>query len=164
MVPRPRLEIPKLLVFHLIELAEELDDLLVLVTVIGGDVVSRAVPQGTPDDRNPLLPHHLARVLQMYEILELERDMMKRHVRAAEEVHGVMIRIAAHEAEEVADPIGDAKAEHLLVESDGALDVRRVESDVSELERADAGDLRMLAEIAPFLEQFDGRSFVVLEA
>src|SRR6516164_5125163 len=88
---------------------------------------------------------------------------MKRHVRAGEEVHGVMIRIAAHEAEEIADPVGDAKAEHPLVERHGALDVGRVEGDVSELERPDAGDMRVLGEVVPFLEQLDRRSLVVLE-
>src|SRR5215467_3200275 len=99
----------------------------------------------------------------MHEVLELERDVMKLHVRTGEEVHGVMIRIAAHEAEEIADPVGDAKAEHPLVERHGALDVGRVEGDMSELERPDTGDLRVLGEVAPFLEQLDRRSLVVLE-
>ena len=88
---------------------------------------------------------------------------MKLHVRTGEEIHGVMIRIAAHEAEEIADPVGDAKAEHPLVKCDGALDIRRVEGDVSELERPDTGDMRVLAEIAPLLEQVDRRSLIVLE-
>src|SRR5262245_8218300 len=162
-MPRARLEIAELLVLHLIELAEELDDLVVNVAMIGGDVVPRTVPQWPPDDRHPFLPHDLTRVLQMHEILELEGDMVKRHVGAGEEIHRVMTRIAAHEAEEIADPVGDAKAEDALVECDGALDVRRVEGDVSELERPDAGDLRMFGEIAPFLEQLDPGSFVVLE-
>src|SRR5215468_8686905 len=162
-MPGARLEIAELLILHLVELAEELDHLLILVAMVGGDVVSRAVPQRTPDDRDLFLAHHLARVLQMHEVLELERDVMKFHVRTGEEVHGVMIRIAAHEAEEIADPVGDAKAEHPLVERHGALDVRRVEGDVSELERPDTGDLRVLGEIAPFLEQLDRRSLVVLE-
>src|SRR5271166_793395 len=99
----------------------------------------------------------------MDEILELERDVMKLDVRPAEEVHGVMIGIAAHEAEEIADPVGDAKTEHLLVEADSALDVGGEECHVSKLERDDAGELLVLAEIAPILEQFDGRSLVVLE-
>src|SRR6266566_8270079 len=99
----------------------------------------------------------------MDEVLELERDVMELHVRPGEEVHAVMIGIAAHEAEEIADPVRDAKAENLLVEADGALNVGRVESDMAELERADAGDLLVLAEIAPLLEQLDGGSLDVGE-
>ena len=74
-----------------------------------------------------------------------------------------MIGVAAHEAEEIADPVGDAEAQHLLVERHGSLDVRREEGDVPELERSDAGDLLVLAEIAPFLEQLDRGALVVLE-
>src|SRR6516165_5377619 len=163
-MPGARLEIAELLVLHLVELAEELDHLLILVAMVSGDVVSWAVPQRTPDDRDLFLAHHLARVLQMHEVLELERDVMKLHVRTGEEVHGVMIRIAAHEAEEIADPVGDAKAEHSLVERHGALDVRREKGDMSELERTDTGNLGVFGEVAPFLEQLDRRSFVVFEA
>src|SRR5438094_963351 len=99
----------------------------------------------------------------MDEILELERDVVKLRLRTAEEVHGVVIGVAAHEAEEIADPVGDAEAEHLLVEGNRALDVGGEKRDVPDLERADAGHLLVLAEIAPFLEQVDGRALVVLE-
>ena len=74
-----------------------------------------------------------------------------------------MIGIAAHEAEEIADPVGHAEAQHLFVERHGSLNVRREEGDVPELERSDAGDLLVLAEIAPFLEQLDRGALVVLE-
>src|SRR6516165_8400497 len=99
----------------------------------------------------------------MDEILELDRDVMELHVRPADEIASVMIGIAAHEAEEIADPVGDAKAEHLLVEADGTLDVGREKGDMPELQRTDAGDLLVLAEIAPVLEQLDGGALVVLE-
>src|SRR6516225_10568370 len=99
----------------------------------------------------------------MDEILELERDVMELHVRAAEEIDSVMIGIATHEAEEIADPVGDAKAEHLLVKADGTLDVGREKGDMPELQRADAGDLLVLAEIVPVLEQLNRRALVVLE-
>src|SRR6516225_10379047 len=59
-VPRARFEIAELLVLHLVELAEELDNLLILVAMVSGDVVSRTVPQRTPDDRNLFLTHDLA--------------------------------------------------------------------------------------------------------
>ncbi len=74
-----------------------------------------------------------------------------------------MVRVAAHEAEEIADPVGDAEAQHLLIEAHGALDLGRIERDMAELERANAGNLLVLAEIAPVLEQIDGGTFVVLE-
>src|SRR5205809_885071 len=93
-VPRARLEVAELLVLHLVELAEELDDLPILVAMIGGDVVSGPVPQRTPNDRDPLLSHRLARILQMHEVLELERDVVKLGLGAAEKIHGVMIGIA----------------------------------------------------------------------
>src|SRR5262245_12050910 len=99
----------------------------------------------------------------MDEILELEGDVVELGLRTAEEVHGVMIRVAAHEAEEIADPVGDAEAEHVLVEGNVEPDGGSEKRPVPELERPDAGDLLVLAEVAPFLEQIDGRSLVVLE-
>src|SRR4029077_13634742 len=113
-VPGARLEIAELLVGPLVELAEELDDLFVLVAMIGGDVVTGPMPQRSPDDRHLFLSHQLARVLQVHEILELKGDVMKFGIGSGEEVHGVMIAVAAHEAEEVADPVGNAKTQHLL--------------------------------------------------
>src|SRR5260370_39581404 len=86
---------------------------------------------------------------------------MQLDIRPGEEVHGVMIRIAAHEAEEVADPVRDPKAQHLLVEADGALDIGSEEGDMPELERSNAGDLLILAAIAPMRQQLDVRSLVV---
>src|SRR5436190_19386630 len=99
----------------------------------------------------------------MDEVFELERDVMQLHVRPGKEVHGVMIGITAHETEEIPDPVRHAKAEHLLVESDGALNIGREEGDVPELERADAGNLLVLAEITPFLEQLDSRALVIVK-
>src|SRR5262249_15269869 len=65
--PLPRVAVPpaplrttELLILHLVELAEELDDLLILVAMVSGDVVSRAVPQRAPDDRDLFLAHDLA--------------------------------------------------------------------------------------------------------
>src|SRR5436190_6446993 len=97
----------------------------------------------------------------MDEVFELERDVMQLHVRPGKEVHGVMIGITAHETEEIPDPVRHAKAEHLLVESDGTLNIGREEGDMPELERADAGNLLVLAEIAPLLEQLDRGALVI---
>src|SRR5262249_24109170 len=54
-VPRARFEIAELLILHLVELAEELDDLLILVAMVIGDVVAWAVPQRAPNDRDLFL-------------------------------------------------------------------------------------------------------------
>src|SRR6516165_11106746 len=75
----------------------------------------------------------------------------------------MMVGVTAHEAEEVPHPIGDAKTKHLLIEADSALNVGGEECDMAELERADAGNLLVLAEIAPILEQLDHGSLVILE-
>ena len=56
LMPWPRLEIAEFLVDHLIEFAEEFDDLIVRIAMIGGDVVPGAVAQRPPDDRDFLLP------------------------------------------------------------------------------------------------------------
>src|SRR5437870_1574059 len=73
------------------------------------------------------------------------------------------VGLAAHEAEEVADPVGHAEPEHFSIERYRPLDVRGEEGDMPELERADTGDLRVLGQVAPVLEQIDGGSLVVLE-
>src|SRR5437764_9246186 len=99
----------------------------------------------------------------MDEVLELERNVMQLRLRPSKEIHSVMIGITAHETEEIPDPVRHAKAEHLLVESDGALNIGREEGDVPQLERADAGNLLVLAEIAPLLEQLDSRALVIVK-
>src|SRR5207249_8973084 len=130
--PGQRLEQSELLVLQLIALAENLDDLIIGIAMVGGGVVPRRMPQRTRDDRYLFLAQHVAGVLKMHEILELEGDVMQLHVGPGEEIHGVMIRVAAHEAEEIPDPIGDTKAEDPLVEGNRALDVGRKESDMPE--------------------------------
>src|SRR5207248_1559255 len=99
----------------------------------------------------------------MDEVLQLERDVVKLRLRTAEEIHGVMIGIAAHEAEEITDPVGHTEAEHLLVEANGALDIRSEKRHVAKLERPDAGDLLVLAEITPVLEEIDAGALVIFE-
>src|SRR3954463_11458437 len=51
-VPGARLEIAEHLVGHLVELAEELDGLFVLVAMMGGNVLAGPMPQRSPDDRH----------------------------------------------------------------------------------------------------------------
>src|SRR5579872_3089391 len=60
LVPRPRLEIAEFFIDHLIEFAEELDDLIVRIAMISGDVVPGAVAQRPPDDWDFLLSEQIA--------------------------------------------------------------------------------------------------------
>ena len=55
-VPRPRIEIAELLVEHLVEFGEQLDDLVVRIAVIGVDVVARPVPARAPGELDVLAP------------------------------------------------------------------------------------------------------------
>ena len=43
-MPWPRIEVAELLVEHLVELGEQLDDLVVRIAVVSVDVVARPVP------------------------------------------------------------------------------------------------------------------------
>src|SRR5580704_3487885 len=101
LMPWPRLEIAELFVEHLIELAEKFYDLIIGVAVIGGDVVPRTVAQRSPDDRDFLLPEQIAGILQMDEILQLEGHVVHFAGGAADEIHGVMIGITAHEDKKI---------------------------------------------------------------
>src|SRR4029077_8129066 len=82
---------------------------------------------------------------------------------AEDEIDGVVIGIETHEDEEIVDPVGNAKAEHLGIELGRLLWILDDESDVAEFERPDSVMLQMLAEIAPLLEQRDGGALVVLK-
>jgi len=70
-------------------------------------------------------------------------------IRAADKIHHVMVRIAAHEHEPVVDPVGDFETEDLLVEIRGLLRIVHHPGNVAELERPDAVMRQMLAEIVP---------------
>src|SRR5215211_914276 len=162
-MPGTRLEISKLFVEHLIELTEELDHMVVVVAVVGGDIMPGAVAQRSPDDRDLLLPQHLARVLQVREVFELEGDVMQLGAASADEIDGVMVGVAAHEDKEVADPVGHPEAHDAPVKLRRLLRARHREGHMPELQRSGAEHLLVAAEIAPLREQLDGRSFVVLE-
>ena len=125
--------------------------------------MARAVAQRSPDDRDLALAEQVAGILQVDEVLQLEGHVVHFDVVAADEIHRVMVGVAAHEHEKIVDPVGHLKAEHLLVEFSGLLRVVDHPGDVAEFQRADAIVLQVLAEIAPFLEQRDGGALVVLE-
>jgi len=66
-----------------------------------------------------------------------------------------VIDAASHEHEEVADPVGNAKAQGLFVERGDGGGIGMVEGDVAELERPRAGAGRLDVEKAPIREQLD---------
>src|SRR6202035_3456760 len=78
-----------------------------------------------------------------------------------DEVDRMVIGIAAHEDEEIPDPVRYPEAEHFLVERDGGIHVLHHEGDMAELERPDAGYLLVLAEVAPVLEELDGGALAI---
>src|SRR4029077_13164951 len=84
--------------------------------------------------------------LDMSPILQLESDVMHLSALAAHEVHGVMVRAAAHEHEPILDPVGYSKAEHAGVERGILLRFRNHERKMPELDRPDAGHLLVLAD------------------
>src|SRR6516162_7859174 len=163
-VPGPRIEIAELLILHLVEFDIELDRVVVRVAVIGRDVVAGAVPHRAPEQLDLLGGEHLAGVLHVRDVLELERNVMQLRGRALDEIDGVVIGIAAQEYEPVLDPVGDPETQYLRVEVRHDLHVGNREGDMAELERSYAVHLMMRAEIAPLLEQVDRRPFVVLES
>ena len=108
-------------------------------------------------------PKKIARGLQVREIPELVGDVMHLGALAADEIHRMVVGVAAHEYEKVADPIGDAEPQHLFVELGERLRLRRDEGDMPELERPGADDLLVIADGAPLAEQLDGGALGVLE-
>ena len=105
----------------------------------------------------------VAGVLQMREVAQLERDVMHGAVRAGDEIHRVMVGVAAHEHEEIVDPVRHLEAQHARVELRDRLGIVDVERDVAELEHADAGDVLAAADRLPLLEQLDRGALGILE-
>ncbi len=79
------------------------------------------------------------------------------------QVDGVMVGPAAQEREEVAHPVGFAKAEHVAIELGDVLDVGDVEGDVAELERHDAFGLEFLMREGVALEHLHDGAFGIGE-
>lgn len=86
-VPRTGLEVAKLLVFHLIELDIELHELIVLVPVKDGYVVTRTESQRSPDKRNSSPRQQVAGIFHMREVVQLKCKVMHANDVAPEEIH-----------------------------------------------------------------------------
>src|SRR5262245_47313044 len=74
-----------------------------------------------------------------------------------------MVGIAAHEHEQILDPVGHLEAEDAFVELSDRLHVRHHEGDVAELEWGDSTDRLVRREIIPLGEELDGGALYVLE-
>src|SRR4051812_13065323 len=120
-MPGTRIEKAEFLVQHLVELGKELDHVLVGIAVVDRDIVSGAVAQRSPDDRDAVMREHIATLLDRREVAHLEGDMVHLGALAADEVHGVVVRVAAHEYEKVTVPVRDLEAQHALIELAGLL-------------------------------------------
>ena len=162
-MPGARLEIAELLISHLVEFAEQLDDLIVGLAIIDRNVVAGAVAHRSPDDVDLVLGEDVAGVFQVHDVGELERDVVHAGARIAHEIHCVVIRITAHEDEIIADPIRHPKPKQAAVEIEDLLQVRRKIGEMAELGGRDALGLRPVAERIPSREQLDLRAFRVTE-
>ncbi len=125
--------------------------------------MARPVTQRSPDDRDRLQSEQVAARLNLREILHLERDMMQLGFLAGEEVHRVMVRVAAQKREEVSHPVRNTETEHLLIERCHLLGIVDDEGDVPEFERADSRHLVMASQVAPFRKQLDRGALRIFE-
>ena len=109
-MPWPRVEVAELLVEHLVELGEQLDDLIVRIAVVSVDVVARPVPARPPGELDVLRPEEIAGRLDLRPVFQLERDVMHLGALATDEIDRVMVWAAAHEGKPVLDPIRQPEA------------------------------------------------------
>src|SRR5262245_33538019 len=114
-MPRAGIEIAEFLVLHLVELNVKLDVLVVAIPMIDGDVMTRAMTHRSPVDRHFAQREQFARILDMSEVLHLKGNVMHLDLRAVDEIHSMMVRIAAQKDEIVLDPVRHPEAQHATV-------------------------------------------------
>src|SRR5262249_39421093 len=110
LVPRPRLEKAELFVVHLIHLAEEFDHHAIGIAVIDCNIVAYYMPQRSPGERDLVLGQKIGSAFDIGPLAHFKGDMMDCGLSVAQKVHGVMIAAATQKGEEVAAPVGNAKA------------------------------------------------------
>src|ERR1700685_1044049 len=115
-MPRPRLEIAKRFIEHLVELGEHFNDLVIGIAVIGVDIVPRPMTAGPPNDGNILAAQQIASRLHLSPILQFKGDMVHLRALAAHEIDGVMVGTAAHEHKPVLNPIRHAETQNAAIE------------------------------------------------
>src|ERR1700685_3926460 len=136
-VPRPRLEIAELLV-HAVELGEQFGDQAGRTAMIGEEVVADAVTAGPPKKLVAVDGQEIARRLHVAPIAQFERGVEMPVRSGLHQIDGVVVGPAAQEREEVAHPVGFAKAEHVAIELGDVFEFGDMERNVAELVRHDA--------------------------
>src|SRR5262245_41039784 len=111
--------------------------------MVNRDVVARPMPHRPPVDGHLAQREQFAGVLDVCEVLHFEGDVMHLDLCTAQEIHGVMVRVASQEDEIVFDPVRYPESQHPAVEIGHLLWVLHYTGDVPELERTCAQHLMM---------------------
>src|ERR1700730_282146 len=109
---------------ELIHLRVKLDDHLVGIVVIAGDVVARRVARRTPELLDPGSAKTVRRHCMVGRVLEFEGDVMKPRLRGADHVDHVVVPVAGEKGRDPLDIVGVPEAKELLVEFDELLTFR----------------------------------------
>src|ERR1700738_2888969 len=126
---------------ELIHLRVELDDHLVGIIMIAGDVVARRVARGAPDLLYAGGTKTVRRHCMVCGVLELEGDVMKPRLRGADHVDHVVVSVTGEKGRDPLDIVRVAEAKELLVEFDELLACRENDSEMSKPNRRHGGFL-----------------------
>ena len=134
LVPGPRFPVALGLVDHDVDLGEQLDDVAVGVAVVGEQVVARPVAPRPPVQPVAVLGEVVEHRDQVVGAAHLVGDVVHAGVLlAGHEVGRVVVGVAAHEDEEVADGVRPPEPEEVLVEGLHGRQLGGVGRDVAEL-------------------------------
>ena len=131
--------------------------------MVGRDVVADDVSLRPPHQMSAVLGQEVAGAVQLRPVAHLEGNMMELGLRVIDEVDGVMVDAAAHEAEIIRVPVRHPEAHHVGVELHGLLHVVNAVRDVAELERRDGGLLAIVIGELIFGVELDHRTLDVGE-
>ena len=162
-MPGPPLEKAELFVVHLIHLAEEFDHDAIGILVIDRNIVPNDMPVRSPGERDLVLGQKIAGAFDIGPVAHFKGDMMDRGLGVTEKVDGVMIAAATQKREEVAPPVGNAKAQEIAIELHHAGNVGAGIGDVAELERHHAGEGVVIRSEGAVREDFERGALRILE-
>jgi hypothetical protein len=108
----------------LIHLGVKLDDHLVGIIVIPGDVVARGVARRAPELLDPGGPKTVRRDCMVCGVLEFEGDVMKPRLRSADHVDHVVVAVTGEKGRDPLDIVRVLEAKEFLVEFDELLSFR----------------------------------------
>src|SRR6266852_521373 len=95
-----------------------------------------------PDQLDLVQAQEVARAREMGRVVELPGNVEHAGFLGGDEIHGVMVDIAAQEYEEIPQPVRQFETELVDVELLAALRIAGAHGDVADLARADAAPLR----------------------